>query len=73
MIDLDSDQITHGFLVLSETADFEYKCTDFYHPDDEIGVRWDDAEAAIDWPLDDPTVSPKYAALPLLRDLARPP
>lgn len=40
----------HGFLVLSETAEFAYMCDDFYHPEDESGVRWDDPEIAIVWP-----------------------
>lgn len=59
----------HGFLVLSETADVVYKCTDFYHPGDEIGVIWNDPLAAIDWPSTDPTVSAKDAALPTLAEL----
>ena len=40
----------HGFLVLSETADFVYKCSDFYAPGDEYGIRWDDPEIGIEWP-----------------------
>ncbi len=40
----------HGFLVLSETAQFAYKCDDFYHPEDEGGIRWDDPDIAIAWP-----------------------
>jgi dTDP-4-dehydrorhamnose 3,5-epimerase len=40
----------HGFLVLSDTADFEYKCTDYYDPSDEGSLSWDDAELAIQWP-----------------------
>ena len=40
----------HGFLVLSETAVFAYKCTDFYHPEDEGGVPWNDPAIGIDWP-----------------------
>lgn len=40
----------HGFLVLSEIAVFAYKCTDFYHPEDEGGIRWDDPEIGIEWP-----------------------
>ena len=40
----------HGFLVLSESADFEYKCTDYYDPADEHSLRWDDSYLAIDWP-----------------------
>lgn len=41
----------HGFLVLSETAVFEYKCTDYYAPEFERAVRWDDPDIGIDWPL----------------------
>lgn len=40
----------HGFLVLSDTAEFCYKCTDFYHPEDEGGLAWNDPEIAISWP-----------------------
>lgn len=40
----------HGFLVLSETAEFCYKCDDFYHPDDEGGLAWNDPEIGIEWP-----------------------
>lgn len=40
----------HGFLVLSDTAIFAYKCTDFYHPEDEGGIAWDDPGLAIQWP-----------------------
>jgi len=61
----------HGFLVLSEVADFEYKCTDFYHPEDEIGVIWNDPEVGIPWPLSDPVVSAKDRDLPTLRQLGQ--
>jgi dTDP-4-dehydrorhamnose 3,5-epimerase len=40
----------HGFVVLSEVADFIYKCTDYYHPQSENGIRWDDPDVAIEWP-----------------------
>ncbi len=40
----------HGFLVLSDSAEFCYKCTDFYHPDDEGGMAWNDPEIGIQWP-----------------------
>ncbi|MEP3855622.1 MAG: dTDP-4-dehydrorhamnose 3,5-epimerase [Porticoccus sp.] len=40
----------HGFLVLSDVADFEYKCTDYYDPDDEGAILWNDPELAIEWP-----------------------
>jgi len=55
----------HGFYVLSETAEFLYKCTDYYAPEHERCVRWDDPELAIDWPLIDGTV-PQLSA----KDLA---
>jgi dTDP-4-dehydrorhamnose 3,5-epimerase len=42
----------HGFLVLSEVAEFQYKCSDFYSPDDERGIAWDDPTIGIRWPLD---------------------
>jgi dTDP-4-dehydrorhamnose 3,5-epimerase len=58
----------HGFLVLSDLADVEYKCTDYYHPNDEIGVVWNDPDIGIEWPLDNPTLSAKDLALPTLRD-----
>ena len=41
----------HGFVVLSETADFIYKCTDYYHPQSEQGIAWDDPDLNIDWPI----------------------
>ncbi|MEG0687946.1 MAG: dTDP-4-dehydrorhamnose 3,5-epimerase [Hungatella sp.] len=43
----------HGFLVLSEEAEFCYKCTDFYHPGDEGGIAWNDPEIGIDWPMEE--------------------
>jgi len=53
----------HGFLVISETAEFLYKTTDFYAPQHERCVRWDDPEIAINWPLtgDQPSLSSKDA------------
>jgi dTDP-4-dehydrorhamnose 3,5-epimerase len=59
----------HGFCVLSDTAEVEYKCTDFYDRKDEIGLRWDDPSVSIAWPLADPLLSPKDAALPGLDEL----
>jgi dTDP-4-dehydrorhamnose 3,5-epimerase len=57
----------HGFLVLSDTADFQYKCTDFYDPSDEGCVRWDDPEIGIEWPIDgEPRLSEKDAGADLL-------
>ena len=51
----------HGFLVLSETADFLYKTTDYYAPQFERCVRWDDAEIGIDWGISEPLLSVKDA------------
>ena len=59
----------HGFCVLSESADVEYKCTAPYDRADEIGARWD--SAGIDWPVKDPLLSPRDAALPTLAELRR--
>ena len=60
----------HGFLVLSDEADFVYKCTNYYTPGDEHAVRWDDPDLAIAWPLDSitPQLSEKDAAAPYLKD-----
>ena len=41
----------HGFVVLSESAEFAYKCTDFYHANDEGGIKWDDTDIGIKWPI----------------------
>ena len=60
----------HGFYVTSRTAEFIYKCTDFYSPENERTLRWDDPDLGIEWPLIDgepPTLSPKDAAGVLLR------
>ena len=43
----------HGFLVLSDEAEFAYKCTDFYHPGDEGGILWSAPEIGIDWPIEE--------------------
>ncbi len=60
----------HGFLVLSETAAFTYKCTDIYCPSAEGGIRFDDADIGIKWPEIDapPRLSEKDAALPTLKE-----
>lgn len=49
----------HGFCVTSETAEFQYKCTDYYAPDEERGVAWNDPEINIDWPVEEPILSEK--------------
>src|SRR5258707_3490560 len=59
----------HGFVVLSESADFFYKCDEFYSPSDEIVVRWDDPALGIEWGIDSPSLAPRDAAAPLLSDV----
>ena len=59
----------HGFSVLSEVADFFYKCTDYYDPDDETGIRWNDPDLNIDWQVKNPAVSLKDQCLPSLREV----
>lgn len=61
----------HGFCVISEVADFEYKCTDLYFPQDEGGLIWNDPDVAIPWPIVEPSLSGKDTLLPKLRDLAQ--
>ena len=61
----------HGFVVLSETADFEYKCTDYYDPFDEGSILWNDPDLNIPWPIDDPNLSDKDANAEKLVDLKR--
>jgi dTDP-4-dehydrorhamnose 3,5-epimerase len=51
----------HGFCVLSDGADVEYKCTDVYTPGDDIALIWNDQQVAIQWPLESPILSPKDA------------
>jgi dTDP-4-dehydrorhamnose 3,5-epimerase len=61
----------HGFLVLTESADFLYKCTDFYAPEHERVVRWDDADLGIEWPLppgQPPLLSPRDRDAGAFRD-----
>lgn len=58
----------HGFCVLSEQADFLYKCTDLYVPGDEYGIAWDDPDIAIDWPQLDYLLSDKDRHNPVLAD-----
>jgi dTDP-4-dehydrorhamnose 3,5-epimerase len=60
----------HGFLVLSETADFLYKCSDFYYADDEHGVAWNDPGLAIPWNAVNPILSAKDRAYPKLPGIA---
>ena len=59
----------HGFVVISEIADFEYKCTDYYNVSAEVGVLWNDPDIGIDWPIQDPQLSKKDGALPTLAQI----
>ena len=59
----------HGFVTLSEQALFTYLCTDTYDPAADAGIRWDDPQLAIDWPVAEPLLSDKDAKLPLLDEL----
>ena len=61
----------HGFVVLSETADFEYKCTDYYDPSDEGSILWNDPDLNIPWLIDDPNLSGKDAKAEKLVDIKR--
>lgn len=61
----------HGFYVTSETADFQYKCTEYFTPENDRGIRWNDPSIGIEWPLvdgGDPSLSGKDSAAPLLED-----
>ncbi len=59
----------HGFLVTSEYADFEYKCSEYYDPDDEGSILWSDPALGIDWPSEDPKLSDKDSSALFLSDL----
>lgn len=65
------ERFAHGFLVLSDEAEFVYKCTDFYHPEDEGGVIWNDPEIGVEWPIggiDELLLSEKDKQLKALKD-----
>lgn len=59
----------HGFCVMSDTADVQYKVTDFYDPADELHLIWNDPDIAIPWPIKDPQISPKDKAGIRLKEL----
>ena len=77
-ITLDSDSgsqlyippgFAHGFCTLSEEALFFYKCTDFYSPDEERGIAWNDPQLNINWPVSDPLLSSKDRGYPNLGEV----
>ncbi len=59
----------HGYCVTSQTAVFSYKCTDFYNPETESGIIWNDPDLNIDWLIKEPILSPKDASYSRLKDL----
>lgn len=61
----------HGFSVLSEEALVYYKCSDYYYPDGERGLYWDDPNLDIDWKVDEPIVSEKDQEQPLFEDIPK--
>lgn len=52
----------HGFCVVSDYAEFEYKCTDYYHPQSEVAIAWNDPQIGVEWPVDTPLLSERDAA-----------
>jgi dTDP-4-dehydrorhamnose 3,5-epimerase len=63
------ENFAHGFCVLSDGAEFLYKCTDFYVPGDEAGLLWNDPQMGIKWPVSEPILSAKDAVLPKLSEI----
>ena len=58
----------HGYLVLKKNTIVQYKCTDYYNPNSEYGIRWNDSDVNIDWGVISPHVSLKDSKLPFLKD-----
>ena len=61
--------LVHGFCVTSESAQVEYKCSDFYHPAAEFSVAWNDPDLGIEWPLANPVLSDKDRDAPKLSEV----
>jgi len=61
----------HGFLALTDTVHFLYKCSDYYHPEDECGVLWSDPDLKISWGIESPIVSERDQRLPTLATIPR--
>jgi dTDP-4-dehydrorhamnose 3,5-epimerase len=62
----------HGFVTLTDDTEVQYKCTDFYSPDHDGAVRWDDPALGIDWGISAPILSDKDARAPLLAEIGTP-
>jgi dTDP-4-dehydrorhamnose 3,5-epimerase len=61
--------VAHGFCTLGEKNEILYKCTDYYYPDDEAGVLWNDPEFGIQWPVANPTITSRDSSYPRLKDI----
>ena len=59
----------HGYVVYSDHAEVEYKCSELYHHEDDYGISWNDPEIAIDWGIENPILSDKDKSQPLLKDV----
>lgn len=61
----------HGYIVFSKTAVFQYKCTNYFHSDDQYGIRWNDPDLNIDWKVNLPVLSEKDQRLPFLKNIKK--
>ena len=63
------DGFAHGFCVLSESVEFLYKCSDYYSPENERGIMWNDPDLAIEWPIENPIISEKDNVYPRFNEM----
>jgi len=63
--------VAHGFCTLGERNEILYKCTEYYYPDDEAGVVWNDPDVGIAWPIDPPLIKERDALFPMLKDVPK--
>lgn len=61
--------VAHGFCALGEENDILYKCTEYYYPEDEAGVLWNDPDLRINWPIDNPNIKVRDAMFPRFKDI----
>ena len=66
-------EFAHGFVVLSESAEVQYKCTGHHNPSAERSLAWDDPDVAVDWPIKDPILSERDRMGPTLKDYLQKP